>query len=115
MIQVSPGATIHLVGEPIKMNSRLKGTLGICRDILNLEPMNGGYVVFRNASGDRLRILFYDGDGWWLCEKIFSSGRLRYWSECTGVSEITARELAVLLWRGSPAGAKFPEFWKKVG
>ena len=115
MIQVSPSATIFVVEQPIRFNTRLKGTLGVCRDLLQLEPMDGFYVVFRNHSGTMLRIVFYDGDGFWLCEKTFSKGRLPAWGGGPeGVSQISARELAVLLWRGNVVGAAFPDFWKKL-
>jgi transposase len=115
MIQVSPGATIYLAESPIRFTSRLKGTLAICRDLLTLEPMEGAYIVFRNQSGTMLRVLFYDGDGFWLCEKTFSQGRIGRWST-TGdaLVPLSARDLAVLLWRGDAAGAAFPPFWKRV-
>lgn len=115
MIQVSPGATIYMVEAPIRFTSRLKGTLALCRSLLALEPMNGAYVVFRNQSGTMLRVLFYDGDGFWLCEKTFSQGRIGRWS-ATGnaLVPLSARDLAVLLWRGDAAGAGFPPFWKRV-
>lgn len=115
MIQVSPGATIFIAEQPIRFTSRLKGTLAICRDLLAVEPMDGAYVVFRNESGTKLRVLFYDGDGFWLCEKSFSQGRIGFWSE-TGqpLAEVTAREFAVLLWRGDVRGAAFPNLWKRV-
>jgi hypothetical protein len=115
MIQVSPGATIYIAEQPIRFTSRLKGTLAVCRDLLGLEPMNGAYIVFRNESGTMLRVLFYDGDGFWLCEKTFSQGRITRWS-ATGepLTEIAARDFAVLLWRGDSQGAAFPKFWRRV-
>ena len=115
MIQVSPGATIFIAEQPIRFTTRLKGTLAVCRDLLAIEPMDRAYLVFRNVPGTMLRVLFYDGDGFWLCEKTFSQGRIGFWSE-TGVplAEVTARELAVILWRGDVRGAAFPSFWKRV-
>lgn len=115
MIQTSPGQPIFVVHEPIKFNGRLKGTLAICRDILRLEPMDGCYVVFRNASGTMLRIIFYDGDGFWVCEKTFSKGHIVHWpKQSCSFSAASARELMVLLWRGNPHASAFPEFWHKI-
>ena len=114
MIQVSPNATIYVVENPISFSSRLKGTLAICRDLLSIEPMDGCVTVFRNKAGTNLRIVFYDGDGFWICEKAFSRGRMRDWARSGGVTQVTARELAVLLWRGDVRGAAFPPFWKRV-
>jgi transposase len=114
MIQVSPSATIYVVSTPISFAGRLKSTLGICRDLLHLEPMNGCYVVFRNRAGTMLRVIFYDGDGFWLCEKMFSKGSVRSWFAGEGLNQISARELSVLLWRGDFEKVQFPDFWKKM-
>jgi hypothetical protein len=115
VIQVAPNSTIFVVTKPIRFIGRLKSTVGICRDLLEIEPMDGAYIVFRNRMGTMLRVIFYDGDGFWLCEKTFSKGSLPPWNNTpNGLSEITARELSVLLWRGNLKGANFPELWKKM-
>jgi transposase len=115
VIQTSPGQPIFVVHEPIRFNGRLKGTLAICRDILRLEPMDGCYILFRNMAGTMLRAVFYDGDGFWLCEKTFSKGRIVHWpSDSSPYSSASARELLVLLWRGNPSGTAFPDLWHKV-
>lgn len=114
MIQVSPNATICVVSTPVSFAGRLKSTLGICRDLLQLEPMNGCYIVFRNRAGTMLRVIFYDGDGFWLCEKTFSRGSIKKWFDGDGISQVSARELSVLLWRGDLQKVQFPKFWKKM-
>ena len=114
MIQMSPCSTIYVVGKSVSFAGRLKSTLGICRDLLQLEPMDGCYIVFRNRSGSKLRIVFYDGDGFWLCEKTFSKGAIRGWVEGEEISQVSARELSVLLWRGNLERVQFPAFWKKM-
>lgn len=114
MIQVSPNATIYVVAKPVSFAGRLKSTLGICRDLLQLEPMEGCYIVFRNRSGTKLRVIFYDGDGFWLCEKTFSKGSVQKWCEGQEINPVSARELSVLLWRGDLQKVQFPAFWKKM-
>ncbi len=116
MITVSPGVQIMVVNTCVSFTCRLKGMLTLCRDVLSVEPMNGGYFVFRNRSGKMLRIIFYDGDGFWMCEKIFSEGKVQRWFSDgeNGLTAICARELAVLLWHGDPVGSSFPPYWKKI-
>jgi hypothetical protein len=114
MIHVSPNATIYVVSTPVSFTGRLKSTLGICRDLLQIEPMDGCYIVFRNRSGTMLRVVLYDGDGFWLCEKTFSKGSIRTWFDGEGITQVSARELSVLLWRGDLQKVQFPEFWKKM-
>ena len=115
MIPLAPGSSIFVVNEAVSFACRLNGMLGICRDVLAIEPMDGAYIVFRNRKGTMIRVIFYDGDGFWLCEKRFSQGSIRHWCGRGGViTSVTARELGVLLWRGNPAGAGFPSLWKKL-
>ena len=94
--------------------SDILGEFEVCRDLLHLEPMDGCYIIFRNRAGTMLRVIFYDGDGFWLCEKTFSKGSIEKWFDGDGVSPISARELSVLLWRGDLQKAQFPKFWKKM-
>ncbi len=115
MIQISPGACIFVINSAVSFKTRIKGMVAYCRDILECEPMDGAYFVFRNRSGVMVRVLFYDGDGFWLCEKRFSSGSIKGWPDDNqSMTPVSARELLVLLWHGDPSSAKYPAFWKRV-
>ena len=114
MLTVSPLSPVYVVDVPASFRCGKDGMVALCRDVYNLEPMNGAYILFRNRTGTQLRVVFYDGDGMWLCTKYFSKGSVRNWPSGSGVSQVSARELAVLLWRGHVGGASFPEFWKKM-
>lgn len=115
MIQISASTKIFVANEPVSFVKGMHGLSAICRTIFDLDPLSGSYFVFRNRCGDSIRVLFFDGDGLWLCSKKFATGRIRYWPKKDEViSEVEARELLVLLWRGDSAGAEFPSLWKKV-
>jgi transposase len=115
MIQLSSGARIYVGNEPVNFVKGMFALSGICRTVFNLDPLSGAYFVFRNQSGDSIRVLVFDGDGLWLCGKKFATGKLRWWPSGNGaVSEVEAREFLVMLWRGDGSGAAFPKLWKKV-
>ncbi len=59
--------------------------------------------MFRNRRGTPLKLLCYDGQGYWLCQKRLSQGRLKWWPS-TPQARVTlsARELQILLWNGNP-------------
>lgn len=114
MLSVAAHSPVFVVETPASFRCGKNGMVGLCREVYNLEPMDGAYIVFRNRTGTQLRVIFYDGDGMWLCTKYFSKGSVKSWPVGSGVSNATARDLAVLLWRGSVGGASFPEFWKKM-
>jgi transposase len=41
--------------------------------------MSGTLFLFRNRSGTAIKLLTYDGQGYWLCLKRFSQGKLQWW------------------------------------
>ena len=57
----------------------LDGLIGVCRERLQADPFAGGLFVFRNRRQTAIRVLGYDGQGFWLCHKRLSSGRCRFW------------------------------------
>lgn len=115
MIQVSASTTTVVMHEPISFRSGIKGTVAIAREVLQQDPMNGAYFVFRSRRGIALRILFYDGSGFWLATKQLSVGTFnKIWPQGSGVSSnILARELGVLIWGGNSSNV-FPDLWRKV-
>ena len=117
MIQVPPNATIVVMHEPITFRAGIDGTAASARLVLEKDPMSGALFVFRNRRGHMLRVLFFDGSGFWLCTKRLSKGCFSGWPTGDGTnrcSSLLARELQVLLWGGDPARVAFPALWRKV-
>jgi hypothetical protein len=117
VIQVPANATVLVMNEPISFRNGIDGTAGVARAVLKREPMDGALFVFRNRRGHMLRILYYDGSGFWLCTKRLSKGKFNAWPKGEGTnpsSALLVRELQVLLWGGDPASCDFPELWRKV-
>ncbi len=117
MIQVPPNANVVVMHEPINFRYGIDGTVAIARTVLAKEPMDGAIFVFRNRQHHMLRVLFYDGSGFWLCTKRLSKGRFSTWPSGEGTeacSALLARELQVLIWGGDPARCIFPDLWRKV-
>jgi transposase len=117
VIQVPASANVLVMHEPVSFRNGIEGTAAIARVVLQQEPMDGAFFVFRNRRGHMLRILYYDGGGFWLCTKRLSKGRFSAWPKGEGTSASSAllvRELQVLLWGGDPASCDFPELWRKV-
>jgi transposase len=71
--------------------------------------------LFRNRQRNALKMLLYDGQGFWLCSKRLSKGKFHWWPEQDGHSvRIEAHELQTLLWNGNPALASFSGNWRKI-
>jgi hypothetical protein len=89
----------------------------LCRDHLNVEIYDGTLFVFRNRRGTALKILTFDGVGWWLVIRRFSQGRLQWWPKTqadTLTHRLEAQQLQVMLYNGLPEQASFVSPWRSL-
>lgn len=116
MIMLTPQTRILLAIAPTDFRRGIDSLCAICRDKFSLEPFDGTLFVFRNRAGTAIKMLAYDGGGYWLIQKRFSNGKLRYWptNESEPLSPMAAKELQVLIYSGDPSTAQFAEDWRKV-
>ena len=118
MIQVTPQMRVLLAVDPVDFRRGIDGLARWCREVLCTDPFSGTLFVFRNRSAKALKILAYDGLGYWLCQKRLSSGRFRFWPEEAEAGEkaraLLAHELGVLLAGGDPLSTKAPPSWRPV-
>ncbi len=116
MIQTSPTMRILVAVEPVDFRKGIDGLGGLCRRTLQQDPMNGCAFVFRNRSGTSIKVLVYDGQGFWLCQKRLSQGRFPWWP--TSANEpsraLDAHQLHVLLAGGNADAAVGAPVWRPV-
>ena len=97
MLQLTPQSRVFLACEPADFRRGI------------------AIFVFRNRRGTSLKLLCYDGQGFWLCQKRLSQGRLRWWPTSPQAHErLSARELQILLWNGNPKAIELAEDWRRV-
>lgn len=115
MLQLTPHCKAWLAVMPVDFRKGIDGLMAICKQNLRLDPFSGGLFVFRNKSLTTLKILVYDGQGFWLCTKRLSAGRFKGWpSGKEDIHPMAAQKLAVLLWNGYPEQAAIAEDWRKL-
>lgn len=101
--------------EPADFRKGIDGLAGVCRVALSQDPFSGYMFVFRNRRATAIKILVYDGQGFWLCQKRLSKGRFRWWPAGEVIRELQARDLQVALWNGDPSQAKMGPLWRALG
>jgi transposase len=114
MIALTPQMRILVAVEPVDFRNGIDGLGGVCRRQLREDPLSGCVFVFRNRRGTAVKVLVYDGQGFWLCQKRLSKGRFRWWPESTaqGLRELEARELQMVLWNGDPSRGALGPLWR---
>lgn len=118
MIQVTPQMRVLVAVAPVDFRKGIDGLSRIAREELGKDPFSGSVFVFRNRRGTAIKVLVYDGQGFWLCLKRLSAGRFRFWPQETRPDEkdrsLLAHELSVLLSGGDFEAAKSPPQWRRV-
>lgn len=79
MIHLTQNATILVAVQPIDFRKQIDGVTSYCKHQLNDNPRNGAWFVFRNRNNTMIRLLHYDGSGYWLATKRLSQGRFQGW------------------------------------
>ena len=116
MIQLTPQVRILLAIEPADFRKGIDGLAQTCRQALAADPFSGAVFVFRNRRATALKILLYDGQGFWLCQKRLSNGKFRWWpGRGQGAAlRLAVHELQMLLWNGDPAASQAAPAWRPV-
>jgi len=116
VIQITPQMRILVAIEAVDGRKGIDSLAQLCQEKLEADPFSGCLFVFRTRRGTSIRILVYDGQGFWLAQKRLSVGRFRFWpASATEVSQgLAAHQLQVLLMGGDPTSAKVPPNWRRV-
>ena len=92
------GKQVYLACGKTDMRKQINGLVAIVEGSFRLDPFVEAVFVFCNRNRDRLKILEWDGDGFWLYFKRLEKGRFRWPAEGVEVTmTLSAEELQILL------------------
>lgn len=115
MLQITPHHRLLLATAPVDFRRRLDGLAAICRLTLRHDPFSGAIFAFRNRMGTSIKLLVYDGTGFWLCQKRFSKGKLAWWPTSKDkIAELRATELLLILAQANPTQTTIPNDWRRL-
>ncbi len=116
MIQLTPQMRLLVAVGPVDFRRGIDGLARVCREVLSADPFSGTVFAFRNRRGTAIKLLAYDGQGFWLCQKRWSQGRFRYWPQSPSAAqrELLAHELGVLLAGGDPERIDAAPQWRQI-
>jgi transposase len=116
MLQLTAQTRILVAVEPADFRCGIDGLAKRTREVLEHDPFSGCVFVFRNRRGTAVKVLAYDGQGFWLCHKRLSEGRFAHWPKrgATTATPLEAHELTVLLRGGDPSTAQAAPVWRAI-
>ena len=114
MIQITPQMKILVAIDAEDGRKGIDSLARLCEEKLQADPFSGCMFLFRSRSGTSIRILVYDGQGFWLAQKRLSKGRFQWWPTGKQAARVLeAHQAQLLLAAGNPETAAAP-VWRRV-
>lgn len=115
MIRITQKTRIFVAISAVDFRKGIDGLAAECRYNLGHNPTSQSMFVFRNKSKTTIKILYYDGTGYWLCMKRLSQGKFWWPSGCgRKVSQMGSKALLSLILGEKPYSDN-SMVWQKVG
>lgn len=97
MISLPAAVRVYLYTLPCDMRKSFDSLSALAREVVGVDPLSGHLFVYASKRADRLKILYWDRDGWALWAKRLEAGTYAFPFAATGRKEIAAWELQALL------------------
>jgi transposase len=99
MLTLATHLRIYLHTRPTDMRKSFDGLSALVRNVFQADPTDGNLFLFLNRRGDRIKMLWWDRDGWALFYKRLEAGTFEVIpaADDAAVLEIDATQLAMLL------------------
>ena len=115
MLQLTAGQRILLALEPADFRKGIDSLVALCKAKLDEDPFSGTVFAFTNRKRTAIKVLVFDGSGFWLIMKRFSKGKLSWWPVDKGDKlTVRAEALQILLIQGDPRFMHAPLPWRNV-
>lgn len=118
MLQITPQMTLFLSVNFADFRKGVDAIVALCQQELHQDPFSGALFAFTNRNRTAIKLLIYDGNGFWLCMKRFSKGKLQWWpsapNNASPVYHIDATQLSILVSQGNPQMSKLGSNWKRL-
>jgi transposase len=97
MIALPPNSRVWLAAGATDMRKGFDGLSAMVQTQLSEDPFSGHLFVFRGRAGDRVKILWWSGDGFCLFAKRLERGRFVWPHATSGTVHLSGAQLAMLL------------------
>jgi transposase len=115
MIGLGSATRVYLAAGATDMRKGFDGLYGMARDRLRIDPLSGHLFVFCNGRRNRLKVLYWDGSGLWLCSKRLEKGRFSWpaQGDDQGRVRMSSEELTLLVGGIELSRSRKKEWYRK--
>ena len=99
MLSLSPATRIFVALEPVDMRRSFNGLSAAVQTVLAQDVTSGHVFLFTNRLRNRVKLVYWDGSGLWVCAKRLERGRFG-WPTGDGASRTLRPEELTLLLHG---------------
>lgn len=115
MIAITPHMRILVAVQPIDFRGGIDALAAVCKHRLHDDPFSGTLFVFGNRARTAVKILVYDGQGFWMFQKRLSRGCFSFWPDAAlPTRTLEACGLQVLLMGGDPTRTNAAPTWRPL-
>jgi len=97
MLTLSGAQQIYLASGVTDLRKSIDGLAALVQEGFGLDPFSSCLFVFCNRERNKLKMLYWDHNGFWLFYRRLERGTFQWPSDTTDVATITSRELRWLL------------------
>lgn len=97
MLSVTAATRVFLALQPVDLRGSFNRLAALTESVLAQDPVSGHWFVFSNRRRNRLKILFWDGSGLWVCAKRLEQGRFSWPRGPGACARVRGEELVALL------------------
>lgn len=97
MLNWSAATRIFVATAAIDLRASFNKLFALTQSVLKEDPVSGHWFVFTNRERNRVKILFWDGSGLWVCAKRLEKGRFTWPAAEQACAQLRGEELIALL------------------
>ena len=115
MIQITPQMRVLVAIDRVDGRKGIDSLVRLCQEKLAEDPFSGCVFIFRSRRGTSIRLLNYDGQGYWMAQKRLSKGTFVWWPEDSEAAKpLESYEAQLLMAAGDVSRVRAAPMWRRV-
>ena len=97
MLNVTGATRVLVATTPVDLRGSFNRLYSLVVEQLKGDPLSGHLFVFTNGRRNRVKVLYWDGSGLWVCAKRLEQGRFTWPVSENGQIDLRGEEFSALI------------------